>query len=387
MTDFGPDQIGRIYREKHAEALGELGRFNLAVFGKTGAGKSTLVNAVFGRQVAATGNGRPVTEGLQYYEHPDGILGIYDSQGFETGEAGDVVLARLDEIVRESRRKQISEQIHAAWYTVRWSDRRFEDRQADFVRRLHDLGLPVVMVLTQVPLNATGQVHPEALALAHHIEGLHLPLSPRNHGFVTNALIDPFQGWPVHGLQELLDATFDTAPAAVLLALTAAQQIDLERKRQVVSRLVKASAATAVATGATPIPFSDAAVLVPLQIGMIARITAAYGLTLPTSQATTLVGSLMLSTGATTAGRWIVSSLLRVVPGGLPAAMVISGSVAGALTTAMGWAWAAVCERAIATGGELDPDTVREVFQAEFQARLRRAKVPEQLGAGAREDG
>ena len=53
--------------------------------------------------------GRPVTAGLDYFEHPDGILGIYDSQGFETGEAGDVVLARLDQIVRESRAKPIAD--------------------------------------------------------------------------------------------------------------------------------------------------------------------------------------------------------------------------------------------------------------------------------------
>ncbi len=39
-----------------------LGRFNLALFGKTGVGKSTLVNAIFGEPVAATGIGQPVTQ-------------------------------------------------------------------------------------------------------------------------------------------------------------------------------------------------------------------------------------------------------------------------------------------------------------------------------------
>ena len=52
----------------------------------------------------------------------------------------------------------------------------------------------------------------------------------------------------------------------------------------------------------------------PIQIAMIARITAAYGLTVPSSKLAALVGSLMLSSGATTAGRWMVSSLLRFAP-------------------------------------------------------------------------
>ena len=385
MTDYGPDQVGRLYAEKHAEALHELGRFNLAVFGKTGAGKSTLVNAIFGQRVAATGTGRPVTTGLQYYAHPEGILGLYDSAGFETGEAGDVVLDRLDEIVRESRSKPIAERIHAAWYTVRWSDRRFESRQGDFVRRLSDLGLPVVMVLTQVPMNAAGRLHPDAVELAAYIEGLGLPLRPTTRAYLTNALEDPFHATPVHGLQALLDATFETAPEAALLALTAAQQIDLERKRQAATRIVRTSAGAAVATGATPIPFSDAAILIPLQVTMLARVTATFGLEMPNSQLAGLVGSLTVATGATTAGRWLVSSLLRVVPGGQLPAMAISGSVAGALTSAMGMAWIAVCERLLESGTtSLQADALREVFREEFLSRLRRR--PEiSDGASARE--
>src|SRR5690606_9863930 len=153
------------------------GRFNLAIFGKTGTGKSTLVNAIFGQDVAATGTGRPVTTGLDYYVHPNGILGVYDSRGFETGEAGDRILKALEDIVSASRGGEAAEQIHAAWYTVRWSDRRFEQHQDAFVRRLHDLGLPVLFVLTQVPCNAQGQIHEEALEFARYIAGQGLPLA------------------------------------------------------------------------------------------------------------------------------------------------------------------------------------------------------------------
>jgi len=370
VADFSADDVGRLFSEKHQQAIADLGRFNLAVFGKTGTGKSTLINAIFGAQVAATGTGAPVTAGLDYYRHPDGILGIYDSRGFEMGEAGEAVLAELSRIVADSRGKPMDEQIHAAWYTLRWSDRRFEQQQALFVTRLAEL-MPVIMVLTQVPANLAGQRHQEAVQLARYIESLMLPLSPTNAVLYTNARADEFTGSPVHGLDDLLNATFATAPEAAQRALTAAQLIDRERKRREAKSVITAAASTAVATGVTPIPFSDAAILVPLQIGMIARITAVYGLHVPQSALASLVASMLLAGGATTAGRWLAASLLRLVPGGQLPAMAISGAVAGTLTSAMGWAWVTVCEKLLDSPDDWDQEYLRDLFLAELRSRFR----------------
>ena len=236
VKDLGSADITRLYREEYAHALNALGRFNLAIFSKTGTGKSTLVNAIFGGDVAAVGTGRPVTTGLDYYVHPNGVLGIYDSRGFETGEASDRILAALEDIVDTARKADAAEQIHAAWYTLRWSDRRFEDHQAGFVRRLQELGLPVLFVLTQVPANAQGQIHDEAIDFARYIAGLGLPLAADGRVFLTNAKADQFLGTVVFGLQELLDATFDTIPEVAVAALSAAQQLDWGRKDRLLKR-------------------------------------------------------------------------------------------------------------------------------------------------------
>jgi uncharacterized protein (DUF697 family) len=371
-ADFGAQDLGKLFTQRHAEAVRDLGRFNLAVFGKTGAGKSTLINAVFGQQVAATGTGPPITAGLQYYEHPDGILGLYDSQGFETGHGGDAVLTGLEQIVTSSRNQPVERQIHAAWYLVRWSDRRFEDAQAAFISRLATL-VPVIFVMSQVPMTADGRVHNDALAFAEYVESLNLPLSPQNSVILTNALPDDFLRTVVFGLDRLLDATFATAPEASKRALIAAQLVDKERKRRAANQIVKTAAASAMTTGLTPIPFSDAAILVPIQIAMIARITAAYGLTVPTSKLAALVGSLLLSTGATTAGRWMVSSVLRFAPGGQIPAAAISGAVAGSLTRAIGKAWIEVCERMLArdtNSPAIDVDAMTQIFREEFRRRF-----------------
>jgi len=272
--DVDRSEVERLFSARLSEAFDALGCFNLAVFGKTGVGKSTLVNAIFGSEVAETGVGRPVTQGLVYYRHPGGLLGLYDSEGFETGDSGDEILAALRGRVTQTRDLPVDQQIHAAWYLVRWSDRRFEDRQAEFVSALADLGLPVVLVVTQVPTR-DGVPHPEAVELATYIESLGLPLRPDGRVLLTNALADPFTDAPVFGLQTLLDATYLVVPEVATAALTAAQMLDWERKRQASTKIINQSVAIAAGVGATPIPFSDAAILVPTQVAMIARITAA----------------------------------------------------------------------------------------------------------------
>lgn len=345
--DLAQNEVESLFAQRLAEAFASLGCFNLAVFGKTGVGKSTLVNAVFGSQVAETGLGKPVTRGLVYYRHPGGLLGLYDSEGFETGASGDEILSVLRSRVAESRVLPVDQQIHAAWYLVRWSDRRFEERQGDFVRALADLGLPVIMVITQVP-SRDGVPHPEALELAQYIESLGLPLRPGGRALLTNALEDPFTASPVFGLQELLDATYLVVPEVATAALTAVQILDWERKRQAAKTIINQSVALAAGVGAAPIPFSDAALLVPTQVTMIARITAAYGLPADRSRTLAAAGAVVLTGGATMAGRYIATNLLKFVPGGQVATSAISATVAGSLTRAVGGAWARVCEYALA---------------------------------------
>ncbi len=316
------------------------------MFGKTGVGKSTLVNAIFGRDVAATGVGSPVTKGLVYHRHPDGFLGVYDSEGFETGTSGDAIVAGLRGLGAERRTRAIAAQIHAVWYVVRWSDRRFEAAQQQFVRELHDLGLPVIVVLSQVP-SRDGVLHPEALEFARYIEALGLPLSPHGRVILTNALTDVFTASPVLGLGALLDATYDVIPAAVEAALTAAQVVDVGRKKKRVAAIINQAAVVAAGVGATPIPFADAAILVPTQAVMIARITAAYGLPPNKSKAMAAAGAMALTGGATLAGRYAATSLLKLIPGGVIAGGAISATVAGTLTKTVGHAWARVCEYAL----------------------------------------
>jgi uncharacterized protein (DUF697 family)/GTPase SAR1 family protein len=372
-----PEWSQRAFEEAFAEAEVAIGRFNLAVFGKTGVGKSTLVNAIFGEEVAATGIGRPVTLGSHLYVHRTGKLGIYDTQGLEVGRDTERIVHELQAFIDHSRALPFTEQVHLAWYCVRASDRRFEQAEAAFVRRLAELELPVVLVLTQVPArrDAGGTLHvaPDALELARQVEQMQLPV----HGgrpVLVNALADPFIGAEQHGLLELLDASFRLAPDEAAEALVAAQRIDPARKAAAAQKAVRNAVAAATAAGFTPIPMADAAILVPIQIGMMGRIAAIYDI--PMDRAT--VAALATTTATTQGGRAAATGLLKLVPGiGTLAGGAITGGVAGSITLAVGTAWHRVCV-GMAEGkyqtvsGTLDSRTVQRVFNDEFAAIVRR---------------
>ncbi len=344
--------------------------------GKTGVGKSTLVNAIFGEAVAATGIGRPVTLGSHLYVHRTGKLGVYDTQGLEVGRDTDRIVSELQRFIEHSRTMPFAEQVHLAWYCVRATDRRFEETEAVFIRRLAELELPVVLVMTQVPArrDAAGTLYvaPDALELARQVQAMDLPVH-EGRPVLVNALADPFTGVEQHGLLDLLDATFRLAPQEATEALVAAQKIDPARKAAAADRAVNQAAAAAAAAGFTPIPFADAAVLVPIQIGMMAKIATIYDI--PMQRAT--VASLAATTVTTQTGRAAATGLLKLVPGiGTIAGGAITGGVAGSITFAVGHAWHRVCigmaeGKYQTVSGTLDSQMVRQVFNEEFSAIVR----------------
>lgn len=374
MAKSGDVMVTDAFQKAWDEVRGDVGRFNLAIFGKSGVGKSTLINAIFGAEVAETGIGRPVTQHDHLYVTESGSLGIFDTRGLEVGAENGRILAELREYIGAMRRKPVEDQIHLAWYCVRASDNRFEDTEADFVKALAELGLPVLAVMTQVE-RRNDRYHPSAVELIEHIEGRSLPVGDERV-FPTMALEDDFRGLQEHGLKDLLDATFRHAPDAVAEALTAAQVIDGERKQEAVKDAISLAVGLASAAGASPIPFSDAVVLVPIQMSMLARIAHVRGVDFDQATAATLT----LTAASTAAGRSLVTNLIKMVPGaGTIVGGTISSAVAAAITWSMGQAWDLVCKKLVAgevpiVDGALKSDVVRDLFVTEFKSQVAKAR-------------
>lgn len=366
----GNDWFRDSFRSEYERQSAALGRFNLAIFGKTGVGKSTLINAIFGEEVARTGIGEPVTQGSHLYLDKIGHLGIVDTEGLEVGRDDKEIVSELTRAMKDMRKRPLAEQLHVAWFCVRGMDRRFEETEAQFVRNLHGAGLPVIVVLTQVPMR-DGVYHPDAVAMAQLIAAKQLPIFG-GRPFLTFAQADRFTGQDVHGLTEVLDATFRCAPDGVQGALTVAQEIDQDRKTKEARNYIGVAATTAAAAAASPIPFSDAAMLVPIQLGMMAKIAHLYKIRIDRAA---LMG-IAATTAATQVGRATFTGLIKLVPGaGTIVGGAISAGVATAYTYAMGQAWLTVCQR-MSTGsfgradGVIDNAAVGELFMSEFKKRL-----------------
>ena len=392
----GTDWFRESFRHEFDQQSVAMGRFNLVIFGKTGVGKSTLINAIFGAEVARTGIGEPVTRGSHLYLDTIGHLGIVDTQGLEVGIDNKAIISDLNSAMKSMRRMPLAEQIHVAWYCVRGMDRRFEDTEAEFITRLDELGLPVIVVLTQVPKRsdvssdgrsvvhsdgrsdipsdgstAEGPFHPDAVELAQRIEARRLPIVG-GRPFLTYAKPDPFSGQHAYGLTEVLDATFRVAPEGAHGALVAAQEIDQVRKAKEAQKHIGVAAASAAAAAASPIPFSDAAMLVPIQLRMMARIAQIYKIKFDRAALMAIASA----TAATSAGRATFTGLLKMVPGaGTVAGGVMGAGVATTFTYAMGQAWLTVCQRVVTgrfggVGQVLDNAEIRDMFVDEFKKRL-----------------
>ena len=142
---------------------------------------------------------------------------------------------------------------------------------------------------------------------------------------------------PPKGLPELVDITMTLIPEGHKTAFVASQKVSLGLKQKRARAVIMAAATSAALVGAVPIPFADAALLVPIQVGMLAGVSACFGLTLDDAFFGTLISSVAGTVGATALGRVIVGSLFKLIPGvGSAAGGVITSATAATITTTLG---------------------------------------------------
>ena len=340
------ENIDEILKEAIQKATTERGNISILIAGRSGVGKSTLINSVFQQNMAETGQGRPITQNTREITK-DGIpLTIFDTRGLEMSQFKETQ-AELEKLIKERATDRYSNRhIHAAWLCIQEDGRRVEDAEID----LHDMlakYMPVIAVITKSRSDNGFRNEVQALLPAtKNVVRVRAIAEEMDDGHTIKPM----------GLDNLITLTSEVIPEGKRRALAAAQKANLSYKKSQSHKIVAGAATAAAAAGASPIPFSDAAILAPIQIGMIAGITSVFGLELSKGTLSTLIASAIGVGGATYVGRTVVVNIIKCIPGlGSLAGGAISAATATTITVALGEAYIAVLDGIFSENPDAQP--------------------------------
>ena len=132
------------------------------------------------------------------------------------------------------------------------------------------------------------------------------------------------------------------------------------------------------ATGAIPIPFADAPLLIAQQVAMMGAINSVFHITVGKEVLKSLAMAATGVSGTTIIGKTVATSLLKLIPGaGTIAGGAVAAGTAAALTLALGKAYIGIC-KSIKMGklnlDELSQKKGREAFKQAFRDQMKKEK-------------
>ena len=376
---FDADKVAQDVINQIAEKIKNLNTLNIIVAGKTGVGKSTLINSVFREKLAETGMGKPVTQHMRRITKKGVPLTIYDTKGFELGkEVQTEVKKEITETISKGLATQdINQAIHCIWYCINTASNRIEPEEIEWLKELsmdnQITQVPIIVVLTQAFSKKKAQELRQML-LNENLDIIQvIPVLAEDYE------IEDLGTAKAYGLDVLIKVMGEALPDELMDTLQNLQIVSLEEKKRRAQAVVAAAALAATGEGAAPIPFSDCALMIPTQLGMIASITVIFGFDVNKSIITALLSSTIGTGGATLLGKAVVTNILKFIPGvGTVAGGAISAGTAGVITAALGEAYIGVME--LVFKGDMSIDDIgtkkgKETMSQLFKNNLKTSKA------------
>lgn len=378
MAEIDAEKIAQEAINAIAEKIKNLNTLNIIVAGKTGVGKSTLINSVFKEKLADTGMGKPVTSHMRKITKKGIPLAIYDTRGFELGKEvqAEVKKEVIETISNGLATQDINKAIHCIWYCINTASNRIEPEEIEWLRELSKENqitqVPIIIVLTQSFSKKKAQEMRQTL-LNENLDVIQvIPVLAENYEIEDLGIAKSY------GLEVLIKVMGEALPDELVDTLQHVQIACLEEKKRRAQAAVATAAVAAAGEGAVPIPFSDCALLIPTQIGMIASITVIFGFDVSKSIITALLSSSIGAGGATLLGKTVVTNIIKFIPGaGTVIGSAISAGTAGVITAALGEAYIGIME--LVFKGEMSIDDLgtkkgKDAMSTMFKKQLKMKK-------------